>query len=64
MNQEQLSESELKAIRALLEQDKRVTWLWHNIGQAIKWGIVVGGALAVIWTNLHKWAVYIAGLPK
>ncbi len=48
-----LTKDERRQIRALLEQDKHVTWLWSTLGVWFKWGVLAAGACWVFWDRFR-----------
>ncbi len=51
---QQLSRSELLAVRDLLDRDKRATWLWSSMRVWALWIAAVIGGWAIGWEALGK----------
>jgi len=49
-----LSERELKDVRAMIEQDKRVAWLWSTIRTWATWVTAVGAAIVIGWDSFKR----------
>lgn len=50
----ELSDDEIREIRAIIEADKRAKWLWATIRTGAIWVAAVLGALMLAWDTLVK----------
>ena len=49
-----LSEDERRALRHMIERDRRAAWLWSTIRVWVTWGAAVGIGLTVMWDTLRR----------
>jgi hypothetical protein len=55
-----LTDDERKALRELLERERRVTWLWSSARTWAVWIAAVVGGLTIGWDSVKKF-IQIAG---
>ena len=60
-NQQQLTAEELKALREIIEADKRAKWLWATIRNIAVWVAAVIGGISLAWDGLVTMLRHMVG---
>lgn len=60
-NRTELTEEELKEIRAMLEEERRAKWLWSSIRIWSIWIVGVIGCITLMWDSMGRVLKAIVG---
>ncbi len=63
MDDKPLSPDERARLRAMIEQDEKVMWLWSSLKTWTLWGAAIGGFLLVTWDHMRAAWHVLTGHP-